>query len=203
MFTGIVEELGKISSKSIHNGLTTLEVLASPAILTSLKTGDSISVNGCCLTAVNISPTSFQCNIIPETLKRTSLGSLKTHDLVNLELSVRLQDRLGGHLVQGHIDGIGTISTKTAQPDGSWWISITTPSDILRYLIFKGSIAIDGISMTIANVDSNSFSVGVIPHTAKMTTLGFKKPGDSVNLEIDMIAKYVEVLCCSIPSKKL
>lgn len=193
MFTGIVEELGVIKTITNKYGMAHFQISASQ-IISDAKVGDSISVNGCCLTITELSPYYFCCDLVPETLQRTSLGNLKESDKVNLERSVKLQDRLGGHIVQGHVDGIGKIQQKKNLGNGSWWITIKATNDILRYIIFKGSIAVDGVSLTIAEITDSDFSFAMIPHTAKVTTLGLKDVGDSVNLEVDMMAKYIERL---------
>ena len=192
MFTGIIEETGKILSikKGAASSLLTIQ---APLIVTDVKDGDSIAVNGVCLTATSHSPSSFTADIMHETLNRSSLSSLQTGDMVNLERAVMAGGRLGGHIVSGHIDGIGSI-TQLQQDDIAWWYTIKTSPSILRYIVEKGSIAIDGISLTVAKITENDFSVSVIPHTARETTLSQKKIGDIVNLENDCIGKYVEKL---------
>ncbi len=192
MFTGIILELGKVFHiKKLPKG-SQLKI-SSKDIIKDTALGDSISVNGVCLTVNEIDK---ECGLMSfdvsyETLKKTTLGYLKRGDYVNLEPAVTLNTRLGGHLVSGHVEGIGFI--KGINNIGEYLeIEIEAPEEILRYCIKKGSIAVDGISLTIVNVFSNSFTVVIIPHTAKMTTMGMKKIGDSVNLEPDLIAKYVE-----------
>lgn len=193
MFTGIVEELGVIKSLSKHLEGARLQIEAQK-VLSDVSIGDSISVNGCCLTVVEYHPTHWSCDIVKETLQKTTFPHLEVGDRVNLERSVRLQDRLGGHLVQGHVDGLGKIKAKNDLKDGSWWVTIETPPDLLRYIIQKGSIAVDGVSLTVADVKDSTFSFAMIPHTAAVTSLGYKSTGSLVNLEVDMIAKYIERL---------
>lgn len=199
MFTGIVEELGIIQSIEWFEKGARFHIQALK-ILEDAKVGDSISVNGCCLTIVNHQSQQWSCDVVQETLHRTNLKQLKVGERVNLERAVRYQDRLGGHLVQGHVDETGKILSKNVLPDGSWWVTIETSPAVLRYLIFKGSIAVDGVSLTIADLGEVSFSFAMIPHTAQMTTLGFKQCGDEVNLEIDLMAKYIERLMKDLPS---
>ncbi|RMF90974.1 MAG: riboflavin synthase, partial [Nitrospinota bacterium] len=153
--------------------------------------GESIAVNGVCLTVVDCATASFQVEVSPETLRRTNLGALRVGDGVNLERALRLGDRLGGHYVTGHIDGTGTVTHKVAEGNALNY-TIRTGSEILRYIVAKGSIAVDGISLTVVSVGEASFSVTIIPHTARMTTLGKKGPGDTVNIECDLLGKYVE-----------
>jgi riboflavin synthase len=183
MFTGIVEELGTVISRNgprLRLGATT--------VLDDVELGASIAVNGTCLTVVGWGDDWWDADVVEETYARTALGALAPGDRVNLERPVRLEDRLGGHLVQGHVDTVGTIVT--GAPD----LRITLPEDLLRYVVHKGSITVDGISLTVAAVHDDGFSVAVIPHTTEVTTLGHKGPGDPVNLELDVIAKYVESL---------
>jgi riboflavin synthase len=183
MFTGIVEELGTVISREgpkLRLGATT--------VLDDVELGASIAVNGTCLTVVAWGDDWWEADVVEETYARTSLGALQPGDPVNLERPVRLADRLGGHLVQGHVDAVGTIVT--GAPD----LRIRMPEDLLRYVVHKGSITIDGTSLTVAAVHDDGFSVAIIPHTAAVTTLGHKGPGDPVNLELDVIAKYVESL---------
>jgi riboflavin synthase len=193
MFTGIVEELGTIVRVTPHATGAQLEVHAS-LVLEDARVGDSIALNGCCLTVVGVGSESYVVDAVEETLRVTTLGRLCPGDRVNLERSVRLADRLGGHLVQGHIDAVGTLAGRSPLADGSVMLRFEAPSDVLRYVVYKGSIAIDGISLTVAGVDSSSFSVAIIPHTQSVTTLGFRQEGDQVNLETDVLARYVERL---------
>jgi riboflavin synthase len=183
VFTGIVEELGSVVS--LDGGRLRV---AARKVLDGVALGDSTAVNGCCLTVVAWGDGWWEADLSEETLARTALGGLAPGDPVNLERPVRLADRLGGHLVQGHVDGVGQV--RVAAPD----LEVAAPPDILRYLVPKGSITVDGISLTVVEVRDGSFTVAVIPHTAEVTTLGGRVPGDPVNLEIDVVAKYVERL---------
>lgn len=195
MFTGIVEELGIIQTIEWHTQGARFYIQAT-IVLEDVQAGDSLSVNGCCLTVISRQSTQWACDAVQETLNRTNLNLLKVGDRVNLERAVRYQDRLGGHLVQGHIDETGKILNKHSLSDGSWWVTIAASPTIMRYVIYKGSIAVDGVSLTIADLQETSFSFAMIPHTAQATTLGFKQSGDEVNLEVDLIAKYVERFTC-------
>jgi riboflavin synthase len=202
MFTGIVEELGTVRAFVPVAGPTIggarIEVAAGD-VLSDAELGSSIAVNGCCLTVVELgddgaSPGWFAADVVPETLARTALGSIVPGDRVNLERPVRLADRLGGHLVQGHVDGVGTVLTRDAAADGSTRMTFAAPEPLMRHIIEKGSIAVDGISLTVAALGPDRFEVAVIPHTLANTTLGPKPPGEFVNLETDVLAKYVERL---------
>jgi riboflavin synthase len=192
MFTGIVEELGSVKALKREAGAARLTISAS-TVLQGTAIGDSICVNGVCLTVVAMSSSDFSADVAVETLKVTNLGELKIGTKVNLERALQLSARIGGHLVSGHVDAAGSIKGKREEGNG-WRIFIEAPDTILRYVIKKGSIAIDGISLTVAGLEKTGFSVAMIPHTAKLTTLGFKSTGDSVNLEVDIIGKYVERL---------
>lgn len=183
MFTGIVEELGTVASRDGQK----LRIDASIAI-EDAGIGDSIAVNGTCLTVVALGEGWWEADVVDETYSRTSLGGLAAGDPVNLERPVRVSDRLGGHLVQGHVDGVGQVVTPA--PD----LRITVPNDLLRYVVEKGSITIDGVSLTVAAVHDDGLSVAIIPHTSEVTTLGRRGPGDAVNLEVDVTAKHVERL---------
>lgn len=192
MFTGIVEEKGKI--KAIRKGTSSYRLtIEGNIIFSDLKLGDSVAVNGVCLTASEISGNTFTADVMHETLKRSSLGSLSTGSLVNMERAMLAEGRFGGHIVSGHIDGTGVISGMK-KDDNAVWITISTNAEILRLIVEKGSITIDGISLTVTAVTQSSFSVSVIPHTAISTTLLDKGVGDTVNLENDVIGKYVERL---------
>lgn len=192
MFTGIVEEMGAVSAIEKSLAGTRLTFLAS-TVMNDLKIGDSVSVNGTCLTVVSRGEREFSVEVSPETLAVTTLGHLTAGAAVNLERAMRLNERLGGHMVSGHIDGIGTIATR--RPEGNAIIlECEAPKEILRYCVPKGSITVDGISLTINQVTDRSFTLAIIPHTAKVTTLGLKRVGDQVNLESDLIGKYVERL---------
>ncbi len=200
MFTGIVEELGTVRAITPNAGGARIEIEAK-VVLDDAELGASIAVNGCCLTVVELLDDGWAADAVTETLDRTSLGSLTAGDPVNLERPVRLADRLGGHVVQGHVDGVGALRDRVALPDGSTRMTFTMPAGLLRYVVEKGSITVDGISLTVAALDAASssggagtFDVAVIPHTLAVTTLGPKQPGDPVNLEVDVLAKYVERL---------
>ena len=189
MFTGIVEETGTIRTLSI-NGMSGQIEIAAKTVLSGTKIGDSIAVNGICLTVVSKTQDSFRADVMAETVRRSSLSSLGEGDAVNLERAMAADGRFGGHIVSGHIDGTGTI-TSLVREENAVWVTIRTPEDLLPYIVAKGSIAIDGISLTVAAVDRESFKVSVIPHTGEETTLLRKKAGDLVNLEIDIVGKYV------------
>jgi riboflavin synthase len=192
MFTGIVEEMGAVTSVEKTLAGTRMTILAS-AVMGDLKVGDSVSVNGTCLTVVTKGEQNFVVEVSPETLSVTTLGHLSGGAPVNLERAMKLNERIGGHLVAGHVDGVGTVRTR--HQDGNAIVfTIEAPSEILRYCVPKGSITLDGISLTINEVGDHSFSVAIIPHTAKVTTLGLKQVNDTVNLETDLIGKYVERL---------
>lgn len=193
MFTGIVEELGTIRSVTPNATGARLEV-AAHAVLQDVHIGDSITHNGCCLTVVEILPDSYVVEAVEETLRVTSLGRLQPGDRVNLERSLKLSDRLGGHIVQGHVDGVGSLTSRQVEADGSLSLRFEAPAEILRYVVYKGSIAVDGVSLTVARVDATSFTVAIIPHTQAVTTLGLRAPGEQVNLETDVIARYLEKL---------
>ena len=188
MFTGIVEEIGSV--KSLQAGRLTI---AADSVLKGTKLGDSINVNGACLTVTAISGNTFSIDIMPETLRRTNLGALRPGDAVNLERALPADGRFGGHFVQGHVDGTGKVSS--VFPEGeALLVKIAAPPDIMRYMVEKGFIAVDGVSLTVTGCDAASFSVSLVAFTRQHTTLGHKKPGDVVNLEVDIIAKYVERL---------
>ena len=190
MFTGLVAELGSVE-KLAQQGNSFHLTVAAQKVMQNLKIGDSVAVNGVCLTVVHLGDASFTADVMPETVRLTNIGLLHAGDRVNLERTLRLCDGLDGHIVSGHVEGLGTIASR--RPDGiAMVVTITTPPELLKYIIKKGSIAIDGISLTVTEVTETSFSVSLIPHTAKETTLGFKDVGDRVNLETDIIAKYVE-----------
>ena len=183
MFTGIVEELGRVRARD--GGRFTFE---ARTVVEDVKVGDSVAVNGCCLTVVDAGDGWWQADVVEETLARTNLAGLAPGDVVNLERPVRLADRLDGHLVQGHVDAVGKVVV--GAPD----LRVRAPSELLRYVVPKGSITVDGCSLTVVEVLDDGFTVAVIPHTAEVTTLGVKGPGAEVNLEVDLVAKYVERL---------
>ena len=190
MFTGIVAELGEVTGVEHHGDAAGLTIRGSTE---GVALGESIAVNGVCLTVTEILGGTFTADVMGETLNRSGLGALTPGDPVNLERSVRLADRMGGHLVQGHVDATATIISRT--PAGHWdQVRISLPGSIARYVVEKGSIAVDGVSLTVSALSDGWFEVGLIPETLKRTTLGTRKPGDVVNLEVDVIAKYVERL---------
>ena len=193
MFTGLVEELGTVRAVIPNASGARLEIEAA-TVLDDVVLGASIAVNGCCLTAVEFEEGWWAADAVEETLHRTCLGALVAGDRVNLERPVRLADRLGGHIVQGHVDGVGEIAERETLADGSIRVAVAADEAILRYVVEKGSIAVDGVSLTVAGVDAKTFEFAMIPHTATVTTLGIKGPGAPVNLEVDLVAKYVERL---------
>lgn len=192
MFTGIVEEIGNV--RHVISGSVSGEIqIGAEKVLQGTKIGDSIAVNGVCLTVTRLLREGFAADVMPETLRRTNLGRLGCGDPVNLERAMAADGRFGGHIVSGHIDGIGTIQEK--RPEGNAiWVTVKAPSEILALIVEKGSIAIDGISLTVAGVREDCFQVSVIPHTGEETILLKKKTGDQVNLENDIVGKYVEKL---------
>jgi riboflavin synthase len=192
MFTGIVEEMGAVKAVERTLAGARLSVLAS-TVMDDLGIGDSISVNGACLTVVSRAEREFTVDVSTETLSVTSLGSLAAGAPVNLERAMKLHQRIGGHLVSGHVDAIGAVRSRR-QDGNTLIITIEAPKEILRYCVPKGSITVDGISLTLNELADRSFGVAIIPHTAKVTTLGLKQPGETVNLESDLIGKYVERL---------
>lgn len=192
MFTGIIEALGTVTALEPRSAGARLRIQA-PAFQ-NVTEGMSIAVNGVCLTAVDINPDSFAADLAPETLARTGLGSLRSGSKVNLERPVTPTTFLSGHIVQGHVDGTAELVSLEELGDGNWWLKVRVPSELERYLVHKGSIAIDGISLTIASLDRNVVAVTIIPHTYRNTTLGFSQPGASLNIEADVLAKHVEKL---------
>ena len=200
MFTGIVEEKGCI--RGIRPGAKScILTIEGNVIFSDLRVGDSVAVNGVCLTATSVSGHLFTADVMRETLERSSLGALRTGSHVNLERAMAADGRFGGHIVSGHIDGTGTI-TGIEKDDNAIWYTIQAPPALMRYIVEKGSIAIDGISLTVAKITSSTFSVSIIPHTAKETILSEKKTGDVVNLENDVISKYVEKLLGLAPENR-
>lgn len=192
MFTGIIEEKGSIKNIT-HGAKSAVLYIKADKIMSDVKIGDSVAVNGVCLTATGIMADGFTADVMAETLRRSSLGTLKAGDKVNLERAMSAYGRFGGHIVSGHIDGTGTIK-EYKREDNAIWVTIACGRNLLKYIVEKGSIAIDGISLTVAVVSDSYFKVSIIPHTAAETTLIDKKPGDSVNLENDIVGKYVEKL---------
>lgn len=197
MFTGLIETLGTLAAFDSQPTGARLRI-ESPMIVEGAREGDSICVNGVCLTALDITATGFSADLAPETLARTNLSALTPGSLVNLERSLLPTTRLGGHILQGHVDGVGTLKELKSLGEGNWWLTIEVPQELERYLVFKGSIAIDGISLTVAAVEGPLVSVTIIPHTISHTNLQGRKPGDKVNLETDVIAKYVEKMLANI-----
>jgi riboflavin synthase len=191
LFTGLVQELGSVAEVATRDGQTRIRVEASLA--TDLREGDSVAVNGVCLTAVEPGPAHFEADLSAETVARTALGSLAPGEQVNLELPLRPADRLGGHIVQGHVDGVGQVSS-IADAGGGREVRVDAPAALLRYVVEKGSIAVDGVSLTVTSVDDEGFAVALIPETLERTTLGRDIQGRPVNLEVDVIAKHVEKL---------
>lgn len=197
MFTGIVEELGAI--RAVRRGAASAVLsIGAAEVLSDLKIGDSVAVNGVCLTVTSLDDGGFTADVMHETLSRSSLGALVPGSRVNLERAMPANGRFGGHIVSGHIDGTGKI-VSVRPDDNALWYTISAAPELLRYIVEKGSITIDGISLTVAAVDEVSFSVSLIPHTAAVTTLGKKRAGDIVNLETDIIGKYVEKLLHPAP----
>ena len=192
MFTGIVEEVGKIKAISIGSSSAILTI-AAKKVLENTKLGDSIAVNGVCLTVTKLGTDYFTADVMAETMRRSSLGNLNNGSLVNLERAMAADGRFGGHIVSGHVDSMGTISNIVPE-DNAIWYTISAEGKTLRYIVEKGSITIDGISLTVAYVDESCFKVSIIPHTRQETNLSSKIVGDKVNLECDIIGKYVEKL---------
>jgi riboflavin synthase len=199
MFTGIIEEIGKVEGISKQGRNLKLRIKASK-ILNDLKVGDSININGACQTVITADGNSFTVEAVEETLRKTNLSELKRNDAVNLERAARLSDRLGGHLLTGHIDCVGEIKSITKR-EGSSLYEFQLPEKFLIYLVEKGSVAVDGISLTVVEVKGNSFNVSIIPFTLENTVLGKKKLGDVVNIETDLIGKYVESILTSKKDK--
>ncbi|WP_132251668.1 riboflavin synthase [Natranaerovirga pectinivora] len=192
MFTGLIEEIGLVVSVNKGAKSAALTIKASK-VLEGVKIGDSISTNGVCLTVTSFTSSSFTVDVMPETIRRSNLVDLKNGSRVNLERAMKLGDRFGGHIVSGHIDGVGTIS-EFQEEDNATWVTIESSRSVLKYIIEKGSIAIDGTSLTVAGVSDTSFKVSIIPLTKEETTLLSKKVGEKVNLECDMVGKYIEKL---------
>lgn len=195
MFTGIIEETGTVCSVR-KGGCSAVVTISAAAVLDNLKQGDSVSVSGVCLTVISLSDGSFSADAMHETIERSNLRNLNVGSMVNLERAMPINGRFGGHIVSGHIDGTGAIRD-VRKDENAIWFTVRTSAAILRYVVEKGSIAMDGISLTVAGVSEHDFSVSVIPHTVKNTTLWEKRVGDTVNLENDCIGKYVEKLLCA------
>ena len=192
MFTGIIEELGRVAK--IETQPDALRITIEGDVVTSdLKRGDSISVCGTCLTAVEITENTFTADVMQETLKLTSLNGIKVGDPVNLERAMTAATRFGGHVVQGHVDGLGEIISRT--PSDNWeWVRVQVPAELMKYVVLKGSITIDGVSLTVNELGNDWVGLSLIPETLKLTTLGSKQPGDKVNVEADVMAKHIERL---------
>ncbi|MGH3978273.1 MAG: riboflavin synthase [Pseudonocardiaceae bacterium] len=195
MFTGIVEELGDVVGRDDRPDTARLTI-RGPLVVSDTRPGNSIAVNGVCLTVVEAGDDRFSADVIGETLRRSSLGPASVGDRVNLERAAKLGDRLGGHLVQGHVDGTGTVLSRTPPHGSRDWetVRIGMPARLARYVVEKGSITVDGVSLTVVDVGTDEFSIGLIPTTREVTTLGLRHPGELVNLEVDVVAKYVEKL---------
>jgi len=192
MFTGIIEELGKVSAIEKQPDAIRLTISCGK-VLSDLKRGDSISCSGTCLTAMEIDDSSFTADVMLETLKRSSLSEVKVGDVINLERAMQHETRFGGHIVQGHVDGVGEIISR--EKSDNWdWVRIRIPADLMKYVVMKGSITIDGISLTVNELGDDHIAVSLIPETLEVTTLGYKTPGDKVNVEADVLAKHIERL---------
>jgi riboflavin synthase len=192
MFTGIVRERGRVVGVDGADDARTLRIDA-PATASALTVGDSISVDGCCLTATEVADGRFAVTAVPETVSRTTLGSLSLGDEVNLETATRAGEPLGGHYVQGHVDGVGRVESVEPEEEGAR-MRISAPGELLRYCVEKGSVAVGGVSLTIAALSDGAFEVALVPHTLEQTTLGRAQAGDALNIEVDILAKYVEKL---------
>lgn len=192
MFTGIVEAIGTVT-EVVAGGDGLRLTIACPAIVTGLKIGDSVAINGTCLTAVGLSADAFAAEAVPETLAKTNLGDLSAGAIVNLERPMRADGRFDGHIVQGHVDAVGTVTEVVEEGDGRRF-SIAVDDRLARYIVDKGSVTVDGVSLTVAALTDEGFQIALIPHTLEVTTLGRRRRGDRVNIEIDVIAKYVERL---------
>lgn len=201
MFTGIIEELGTVDRLEPRATGSRLTVRA-PLVAEGLRAGDSVSVNGVCLTVVDPQPATFAADVAPETLLRSSLGALRPGSPVNLERACQAGARLGGHIVQGHVDGTGEVISLDPLGGENYWLRVSVPPELDRYFVYKGSVAIDGISFTVAEIDGGVLSVTVIPHTWAHTNLRSRRPGDVVNLETDVLAKYVEKMLGSLVLKR-
>jgi riboflavin synthase len=188
VFTGIVEEVGTVTAAG-HRMRVQCRL-----VLEDIKEGASIAVNGVCLTAIEIQPDGFWCDLSPETLARTNLGALRAGSLVNLERPAAVGDRLSGHIVQGHVDGAAECLSLGPLADGNWWLKVRIPADLERYVIHKGSITLDGVSLTVASLDHETVGVAIIPHTYENTVMRSYGPGTAINVEVDLIGKYVEKL---------
>jgi riboflavin synthase len=193
MFTGIIEEIGSVAAiESGGAGNARLTIAAKQVLDGSTKQGDSICVNGVCLTAVHLTSMNFCADLAPETMRRTNLGDLTVGSLVNLERALLPTTRLSGHIVQGHIDATGEIAALDLLGEDNWWLKVKVPSELDRYLVFKGSVALDGISLTVASLEGGILGITIIPHTIEHTALKAAKPGQRINIETDILARHVE-----------
>jgi riboflavin synthase len=203
MFTGIVEEVGRVTGIE-QRGENRRITVAAANVTAELKTGESVAVSGVCLTALDIKPGSFCADLAPETWERTSFSRMHEGALVNLELPMKADGRFGGHIVQGHVDGVGElIALERIADSENWWLRIELPHEVEKYTVYKGSISIEGISLTVAELEGRSCTVAIIPHTVEMTNLNSLRPGDPVNLEADLIAKYVEKMMGREPAESV
>jgi riboflavin synthase len=192
MFTGIIEELGKVSAIEKQPDAIRLTI-ACKEVLSDLKRGDSISCSGTCLTAIEIDDHGFTADVMLETIRRSSLDGVKVGDPINLERAMNATTRFGGHIVQGHVDGVGEFVSR--EKSDNWdWVKIRLPKELMKYVVHKGSITLDGISLTVNDIDGDVIALSLIPETLRVTTLGYKKPGDKINVEADVLAKHVEKL---------
>jgi riboflavin synthase len=200
VFTGIVEELGRVAAVAGDGDGLQLRIEA-PLLAPLAGIGDSVNVSGCCLTVVAVNGGTLTFDVVPETLRRTALGALEPGDPVNLEDALRAGEPYGGHIVQGHVDGVGELVERREEGIGLW-LRFRVPGDVLRYLIEKGSVSVAGVSLTVAELHDDGFSVAIVPHTLQVTTFGTLAPGDAVNLEADMVARYVERLVAAVPPSR-
>ncbi len=192
MFTGIIEELGKVSAIEKQPDAIRLTI-ACKEVLSDLKRGDSISCSGTCLTAIEIDDEGFTADVMLETIRRSSLDGVKVGDPINLERAMNAATRFGGHIVQGHVDGVGEFVSR--EKSDNWdWVKIRLPKELMKYVVHKGSITLDGISLTVNDIEDDVIALSLIPETLRVTTLGYKKPGDKINVEADVLAKHVEKL---------
>jgi riboflavin synthase len=201
MFTGIIEEVGRVA-RIEQRGENRRITIAAENVGKELKPGDSVAVSGVCLTALDIKPGSFCADLAPETWMRTSFSRIEEGARVNLELPMKADGRFGGHIVQGHVDGVGTlIALERIADSENWWLRLELPSEVEKYTVYKGSLSIEGISLTVAELEGGVCTIAIIPHTVEMTNLNSLKPGDPVNLEADLIAKYVEKMMTGEPAE--
>ena len=192
MFTGIIEELGKVTAIEKQPDAVRLTI-SGPLVTNDIKRGDSICCSGTCLTAIEIENGSFTADVMNETLRLTSLGTVQVGDPINLERAMTMQTRFGGHHVQGHVDGVGSFISR--EPSENWdWVRIQVPKELMKYVVLKGSITLDGISLTVNELGEDFVGLSLIPETLRLTTLGYKKPGDQINVEVDVMAKHIERL---------